>query len=305
MYAKILVPLDGSQLAEGVLPYARAFAKALNIPVELLQVIEPETVTAFTDPEHGRYVDVVQAGLQASALDYLEPVADSFPDPSAVDCSVEIGNPAEAIVRKGSDLGGTLVAMATHGRSGLRRWLLGSVTEKVLRATNNHLLLVRPTGDTKVKGMAKLDTALVALDGSPLAERVIPPVALLSRKMDMEVVLLRVYALPQTSYVADEYLPDMEKLREHIRAEANGYLDARVQQLQGEGLGRVSALLLEGDAAEQIIDMARRTAENLVVMCTHGRSGIGRWVLGSVTERVVRHSGDPVLVVRAAASVRC
>ena len=143
MYAKILVPLDGSQLAEGVLPYARAFAKALNIPVELLQVIEPETVTAFTDPEHGRYVDVVQAGLQAGALDYLEPVADSFPDPSAVDCSVEIGNPAEAIVRKGSAQGGTLVAMATHGRSGLRRWLLGSVTEKVVRKAACPVLTIR------------------------------------------------------------------------------------------------------------------------------------------------------------------
>src|SRR3970282_371379 len=131
-----------------------------------------------------------------------EPVAESFPAPPAVACSVEIGNPAEAIVRKGSGQGGTLVAMATHGRSGIRRWLLGSVTEKVLRATNNHLLLVRPTGDAKVKGMVKLDTALVALDGSPLAERVIPPVALLSKKMDMEVMLLRVYALPRTSYVA-------------------------------------------------------------------------------------------------------
>ncbi len=306
MYAKILVPLDGSQLAEGVLPYARAFARALKIPVELFQVIEPETIATFSDPEHGRYVDVIQAGLRAGALDYLEPVAGSFPDPSAVECSVEIGNPAEAIVHKGSAQGGTLVAMATHGRSGLRRWLLGSVAEKVLRATSNHLLLVRPTGDTKTNGgVAKLDKALVALDGSPLAERVIMPVALLSKKIDMEVVLLRIYALPQTAYVADEYLPDMEKLREHIRAEANGYLETRVQQLQGEGLGRVSALLLEGDAAEEIIDMARRTADNLVVMCTHGRSGIGRWVLGSVTERVVRHSGDPVLVVPAAAPGQC
>jgi len=141
---------------------------------------------------------------------------------------------------------------------------------------------------------------LVPLDGSPLAERVIPPVALLSKKMGVEVILLRVYTLPRTAYVADEYLPDMEKLREHIREETNGYLDARVQQLQGEGLDRVSSLLLEGDAAEEIIDMARRTADNLVVMCTHGRSGIGRWVLGSVTERVVRHSGEPVLVIRAA-----
>lgn len=299
MYSKILVPLDGSRLAEGVLPYARAFAETLKIPVELFQVIEPETIATFSDPEHGRYVDAVQAGLKNSALDYLDAVAASFPDPSAVDCSVEIGSPAEAIVHKGAAQRGTLFAMATHGRSGLRRWLLGSVAEKILRASSNHLLLVRPVGDVQVGGVARLDKAIVALDGSPLAENVIPPVALLSKKMDMEILLLQVYALPRSSYVADEYMGDMERIRRDVRARASDYLDARAYQLQAEGLRRVSALALEGDAAEVIINIARRTADNLVVMCTHGRSGIGRWVLGSVTEKVVRHSGDPVLVVRA------
>ena len=299
MYSKILVPLDGSRLAEGVLPYARAFAEALKIPVELFQVVEPEPIATFSDPEHGRYVDAVQAGLKGSALDYLEAVAASFFDSLAVDCSVEIGRPAEAIVHKGAAQGRTLVAMATHGRSGLRRWLLGSVAEKVLRASSNHLLLIRPSGDIQVSGVARLDKAIVALDGSPLAENAIPPVALLAKKMDMEIQLLQVYALPRTSYVADEYLADMEQMRQTFRAQASDYLEARAYQLQAEGLGRVASLALEGDAAEVIINIARRTANNLVVMCTHGRSGIGRWVLGSVTEKVVRHSGDPVLVIRA------
>lgn len=302
MYTKILVPLDGSQLSEGVLPYARFLAKTLKIPVELLQAIEPETVSVFCDPAHGRYIDVVEAGMKASSRDYLEPLAGSFPDPSAVDCSAVVGNPAEAIVERGSAESGTLIAMATHGRSGLRRWLLGSVAEKVLRATNNHLLLVRPAGQPKAGGVARLEKALVALDGSPLAERVVPPVVILSKKMDMEVILLRAYAVLQTAYIADEYTLNVEQLRQHVREDANSYLETRVEQLQSEGLKKVSALLLEGDPAAEIIDMARRTPESLVVMCTHGRSGIGRWVLGSVTERVVRHSGEPVLVVRASAS---
>ena len=302
MYTKILVPLDGSQLSEGVLPYARFFSKALKIPVELLQVIEPETVSTFTDPEHGRYVDTVEASMKNSSLDYLGPVAGSFPEPSAVDCSVHVGNPAEVIVDQGSAEAGALIAIATHGRSGLRRWLLGSVAEKVLRATTNHLLLVRPTDQAKTIGVARLQSVLVPLDGSPLAERAFPPVAVLSKKMNLEVVLLQVYTLPQSAYAADEYIPNLERLMKQIREEARSYLDERVRQLQAEGIDRVSSLLVEGNAAGEIVDIARRTPESLVAMCTHGRSGIGRWVMGSVTERVVRHSGEPVLVVRASAS---
>lgn len=299
MYRKILVPLDGSQLSEGVLPYARFFAKTLNIPVELLQVIDPETIGTFSDPQHGSYADVVEAGMRSSSLDYLGPVAGSFPEPSAVDCSVEIGNPAEVIVDKGSAERGALIAMATHGRSGVRRWLLGSVVEKVLRATTNHLLLVRPTGGPGTGGVARLDKVLVTLDGSPLAERVFPPVVVLAKKMNLGVILLRVHTFLRAGYVADEYTPKFEELAAEVREDERGYLEERVQALQAEGLDRVSSVLLQGDAAGEIVDMARRSPENLVAMCTHGRSGIGRWVLGSVTERVVRHSGDPVLVVRA------
>jgi len=119
--------------------------------------------------------------------------------------------------------------------------------------------------------------------------------------MNLEVVLLRVYAPLRAAYVADEYMPDLTRISKEIRGEAQSYLEQRVQQLQGEGLERVSSLLLEGDGAGEIVDMARRTRGSLVAMCTHGRSGIGRWVLGSVTERVVRHSADPVLVVRPSA----
>ena len=301
MYTKILVPLDGSPLSEGVLPYARFFAKQLKVPVELLQVIEPHTVSIFSDPEHGRYVDVVEAALKSSSRDYLDPVAGSFPEPSAVDCSVKIGDPAEVIVDEGSAQAGALIAMATHGYSGIRRWLMGSVAEKILRATTNHLLIVRPTGQTGTSGVAGLESVLVPLDGSPLAEKVFPLVAILARKMNLEVVLLRVYAPLRAAYVADEYMPDLTRISKEIRGEAQSYLEQRVQQLQGEGLERVSSLLLEGDGAGEIVDMARRTRGSLVAMCTHGRSGIGRWVLGSVTERVVRHSADPVLVVRPSA----
>ena len=100
-------------------------------------------------------------------------------------------------------------------------------------------------------------------------------------------------------YPTGHYAADWERLNEEIRSEANRYLQQKTQQLQREGLERVFSLLLEGNAAEKIIDLARERALSLIVMCSHGRTGVGRGVLGIVTDRIVRHSGDPMLIIRA------
>ncbi|MBI2998074.1 MAG: universal stress protein [Deltaproteobacteria bacterium] len=300
MYRKILVPLDGSRLSEGILPYARFFARALTIPVELLVVIGPEVISAFTDPLQGRYVDLVEADMKRDSLEYLTPIARSFPVASHVTCSTAIGNAAEAIVEKGSANSDTLIAMATHGRSGVQRWLLGSVADKVLHAAANPLLLVRPANERASEGEAVLRKVVVPLDGSDLAETVLPHITALAQKMNLEVVLLRVYSLLTGGYVADAeaYTPDLDRFLEEIKEDAKKYLAAKVQQSQWQG-AKVSYELLEGDSAGSIIDFAKKTPDNFIGMCTHGRSGIGRWVLGSVTDRVVRHGGNPVLIVRA------
>ncbi len=294
MYKKILVALDGSDLSEGILPYARSFAKTLKIGVELLHVIDP--TLRPTTVEHGRYRDMLIAEREKNG-DYLKKVAISFSDALTVDCTVEVGNPAEVIVDRAAADTGTLIAIATHGRSGVQRWLLGSVADKVLHAANNHLLLVRTTEETRNIEAVSLKSVLVPLDGSGLAESVIPHVVELAKEMKFEIVLLRVFGFP-TGYYAEGYSLD-ERLWDLIRDEAKDYLEEKVKQLKSEGLTGVTSVLLEGFAAERIIDLAQKTPQNLVAMCTHGRSGVGRWVLGTVTDRVVRHSGNPVLVIRA------
>jgi nucleotide-binding universal stress UspA family protein len=299
MYTRILVPLDGSPVAEQALPYARSLAQALTLPVELLHAVEPETVALYTDPKHGRYVDTVEADLKQKGLQYLRNLEGSFPKTSKITCAAEIGKPADVIVAKATAQPGTLITMATHGRSGVQRWLLGSVAEKVLHMTTNHLLLVRATNETKTDE-ASLRTVVVPLDGSPLAEKVLPHVYDMAKRMDLEVLLLRAYAIPIMAYsTEDYYTPNLDELLGEAKDEARRYLEQKVAELKGEGLRRVSSIFLEGESAQQIIDFARKTPDNFVAMCTHGRSGIGRLVLGSVTNRVVRHSGDPVLVVRA------
>ena len=292
MYSKILVPLDGSTLSEGILPYVRSMARAIHVPVELFRVNDPAQPRA--------YVPTVQVG------EYLEKIAASFFGTTDLKCTVELGTPADMIVDRAAEQPGTLIAMTTHGYSGPQRWLLGSVAEKVLHVTTNDLLLVRPAG-RETSGEARLNTVLVPLDGSELAEKVLPMVTNLAACLKLEAVLVHVlirfyFGSPDAFLpMFGANIPNQQELWAQASAEARQYLSEKVEQLRAAGLPHVSSVLIEGSAegaAAAIVDLARKTSENLVAMSTHGRSGIGRWMLGSVTERVVRHSTDPVLVIR-------
>jgi nucleotide-binding universal stress UspA family protein len=293
----MLVPLDGSKVAEQVLPYARFLAKALSLPIELLQAADPETLALLTDPEHSRYADTVWADKINTGRAYLDEVARSF-EGIRVQCLVEKGKAEDVVIDKAAADKNTLIVMATHGRSGIQRWLLGSVAEKVLHGSPNHMLLVRATEQGNTSGEAALKTVVVPLDGSALAEQVLPHVVELAKKMALKVVFVRAYALP-ASATGDEFGTFTEELIGHIESEARDYLAAKVEEAKQQGLNNVISVVKFGYGAEEIISLARETADNLVAMCTHGRSGVKRFALGSVTDRVVRHCGDPVLIVRA------
>jgi nucleotide-binding universal stress UspA family protein len=299
MYKNILVPLDGSKISEGVLPYARAFAAAANIRVHLLQVMDTETLIHSVAVQQGRAHNILTTEREDNG-DYLKEIAASFPNPAAVSCSVRIGKPAEVIIEVAAIHLDTLIAMATHGRSGVRRWLLGSVAEKVLHGADNDVLLIRAIDPIERKGAtAHLERLVVPLDGSQRAEKAVPCAVELAKKMNLEVILLRVYLMPGVAYPTGSYAPDWKLLDKETRERASEYLRGHVSQLQNQGLDRVLFRVVEGSAAEKIIEVARENPESLIVMSTHGASGVGRWVLGSVTERVIRHADTAVLVVRA------
>ncbi len=300
MYTRMLIPLDGSETAEKVLPYARRLAGALKLPVELLGVIDLSVLVTHITAGEARFLHAfVEAGIKESKS-YLEEVAKTFKD-SCVKCSVAEGKADEVIIENAAADKSTLIAMATHGRSGMTRWLLGSVAEKVLRGASNPLLLIRANEEAVSDGQAKLESVMVPLDGSEMAASVLPTVVNIAKLLNLEVVLFRSYELPAEAYYGSEdYLPNYQEIKGHVAQEARSYLDGKVEALKAQGLEKVSAVLTEGSGPAEIIEVARRTPDNLVVMCTHGRSGVKRWVLGSVTEKVVRHSGDPVLVLRAA-----
>ena len=299
MYSKILVPLDGSKTAEKVLPYARYLASRFKIPVELLAVVDIAEIVSQIASEKPRFLDTFFDDAMQRFTSYLSAVATSFTNAN-VKYSVEKGKAEEAIVERAATDKATLIAMATHGRSGLNRFLLGSVAEKVLRGTVNPLLLIRPAKEAKSEGEAALKSILVPLDGSDLGERVLPLVSDMAQKLSLEVELLRAYHVPYGVYSGDDvfYALNFEELLAGARIEAAEYLAKKAADLKRLGVGKVTCVAKEGLAADEIISLGRKKPDSLIAMSSHGRSGVRRWVLGSVAETVVRHSSNPVLIIR-------
>lgn len=297
MYTRVLVPLDGSKTAEKVLPWTRSLARCLNLAVELLTVIPIAGRAGHIMAERGRYLGPVIDEQENCIRLYLENIARDFPA-LTVTCTVTRGDPATAIIEKAAADRGTLITMATHGRSGIRRWLLGSVAEKVLRGTPNVALFVRV--QDKINGGKTIDSVTVPLDGSTLAESVIPIATTIAKLMNLEIILFRAYELPASAYYGNEdFLPNYEELKAQVKIEVQSYLTKQIEALKSDGIEKASFYITEGAGPGEIIRYGRERPNTLIAMCTHGRSGVRRWALGSVTEKVVRHSGDPVLVMRA------
>jgi nucleotide-binding universal stress UspA family protein len=300
MYKKMLIPLDGSKTAEKVLPYARALGGVLKIPVELLAVVDIGEMAAHMTASKARFLDTMVQDAERSCADYLKGIA-ARAGGVTIRWGVEKGKPEDVIIEKAAADKNTLIAMATHGRSGLNRWMLGSVAEKVLRGCENPLLLVRASEALDVEEKAVIKSVIVPLDGSELAERALPAVAALAKTMNLEVILFRAYNVPYSVYGGTEGYSaiDFEEISAGLKEEAVAYLEKKEQEMKNQGIAKVSYIAKEGIGADEIIALGRATPDNLIAMCSHGRSGVRRWVLGSVTETVVRHCGDPVLVVRA------
>jgi len=297
MYTRILVPLDGSATAEAVLPYAEAFAAGFKTSVELMSVIDIEAMTTHLAPDKVHHLDSIIAAEENKCASYLNNVAKVF-SRFPTECRIVRGHPAEIILETTNKDRDTLITMATHGRSGAKRWLLGSVAEKVLRGATNPLFLVRAAA-AKASPQRILNSIVVPLDGSPLAEQILPTVANWAQALDVEVTLIRAFEFPASAYYGSEDdIPDYDAFREQARKEAADYLKEKADSLIGEGVRTVSTRTIEAPAADEIISYAQTAPRAVIAMSTHGRSGVRRWILGSVTEKVVRHGDDPVLVLR-------
>ncbi len=294
MFQKVLVPLDGTELAEGILPYVSFLARGLNIPLVLVSVVDLDAIgvprTAYD----------VSRKVQAGFLKRLKELADRLAQEGVkTETLATTGHAAEEIVRAAHDTGCDLIAMSTHGRSALGRGILGSVADKVVHAADVPVLLMTPQKAREYwqEGVS-ISRIIAPLDGSTLAESVLPYVAHLAERLKLEVILVRVVE-PSSIYEAyyRESYPTVDLLEE-MEKEAASYLKAVAATLESSGI-RVQQRVLRGPAARSIIEIAAETPEDIVALATHGRSGLTRFVLGSVAEALVRGAGDPVLIIPA------
>jgi nucleotide-binding universal stress UspA family protein len=300
MFEKILVPLDGSAIAQGILPCVKTLARPFRSTIILFHAAEVPV-----EPRGRRQKEYAQETTNRTrslAEEYLTGVAKVLRRQRfKVEMRVGLGGVAHSITDFAEAEKVELVAMSTHGRAGLARWMLGSAPDRVLRHAHQPVLLVRPTGDTPAEAKAfPLKTIIVPLDGSRAAEAALPHAQEMAKMLKLEVVLVQVISAETTvqfTPMGPDTLAIPTDVLQRIDLVASGYLAGVGKDLKRQGI-QVRWDVLRGMAAHRIVEFARETPGSMVVMTTHGRSGLRRWVLGSVADEVVRASGEPVLVVR-------
>jgi nucleotide-binding universal stress UspA family protein len=285
MYARILVPLDGSPESEQVLHHAQRLAQTFDASVVLVSAVEKQPDVP----------DSLVKDLQREREAYLQGIVTSLPAELKARSIVETGRRAEVVILEHAEArGATLIVMGTRGFSGLKRLMLGSVAHKVVQAAMTPVLLIPPNAKSPEGGPVELERMIVPLDGSTLAEHILPYAVAAAKALGMELIVLRAYnpRFPGSTI-------RMHEVSQIVRDSAENYLKEKVSQLQAEGLAKVSYKIVRGVPSEQITEFAIETPNSVTAMCTHGRHGVGKWLLGSVTHAVIHCLEEPVLVVRA------
>lgn len=284
MLERILVPLDGSKLAESVLIQVRQLLMQKDAEVLLLRVV---TLPPSPEADAGEPLDL----LWSHAVGYLRTVEDQLAGQGArVRTKVVEGFPANAILETAKSENISLIAMSTHGRTGLSRWVFGSVTEKVLRVSPVPVLAVPSFvglgGSAFPVGARELlfKRIVVPIAAADLSLEVIPAVLEFAQLFGAHVFLVNVCEGPECA----AQIPQMRKAYDVLR----------------QGGIVVEPLMKKGDPAVEILKTCDESGADLIAMTTHGHSGVSRWVLGSVAEKVLRAAHTPLLVVRPAKAPR-
>jgi nucleotide-binding universal stress UspA family protein len=298
MYKTILVPLDGSELAEIAIPYAEELAGKFGSKVILLNVRKPSEDP--NNPELEAYLKEMIAIVEQDIKKSPDlPLGEKVKVESVtIGLSGLLTHPAEEILNYTEKKNISLIIIATHGRTGIKRWALGSVAEKVVRASTKPILLVRANIDGHKK--ISLSNILVPLDGSKQSETLLPYIKNLASELKSKIILLHVITQPYQIYTGTEGVVEVCYTREELkmkRVDAKNYLERLGRLCIGKGI-IFSTQVRVGEAAEEIIKLAEKHNIDLVAMSTHGRSGFSRWEHGSIADKVLHAGNTPLLLVR-------
>ncbi len=314
----ILIPLDGSELATQAVPYAQAIVKLTGAEVHLLHVISDAVRQQFIRehpnvawnpgeaPLEGERSDERMYDLlRQHGLNYCSTIAKPLQElGTKVQLHVDVGDPTDVILELIESLDADLVVMVTHGYSGLRRWALGSVTERVVRGSTRPVFVIRAQ-EAPMLEPPDFKQILLTLDGSPVSEQAIPLAQMLAQSAQGEIYLVQA-VLPRFEFLSTLTLggaggdtsPDAEIANSDEYQQAIQNLNRHAEYLKAQGI-TVHTQVRTGYPAEKIIEAAITSQADVIVMATHGYSGLRRWALGSVADKVLHATTTPLLLVHS------
>jgi len=320
MFKSVLVPLDGSVIAEHALPLADTLARHAGCPLRLVRVVPPLGDTYFWAPLPGDPLEVeLREAQRTQARAYLDDVVHRLRDAGAtsVTCAVmedvvqEEESVSESIRADVMKTGADLVVMTSHGRGPIARFWLGSIADKLVRTLPVPVLLVRPQEHASAPDLKRAATPkhlLLALDGSSLAERIVAPALAIGKAVNADYTLVRAirpaWPLSHPLKAAGSLQgPSMssegaKEIDERKRRDAETYLETIAERLRAGGATVRTCVHFAEQPAIAILDEAVNVGADLIALETHGRGGLSRLLMGSVADKVVRGSSIPVLVCR-------
>lgn len=295
-FKRILVPLDGSRLAESILPIVTTLARCLHTKVSLLHIIEenaPQTV-------HG-YPHLTSAG---DAERYIAGIAESLGSDIEVEQHVhgtEEHDVALSVALHADELAADMIALCTHGRSGLKRAVSGSIAQQVLRRVKVPVVLARPD----MRAPSKLETLMIPLDSEGGGEVALPIATEIARECGATLHLVSVVPTVDTltgdELAAARLLPNATAATLDTEADeqVRPYLEQLVERLTSEGV-RTQAHIHRGKTTTALLKEAAQNKADMIVIATHGRTGLGAIWIGSVAASLVSKVNQPLLLVRIA-----
>jgi nucleotide-binding universal stress UspA family protein len=295
-FKRILVPLDGSQLAEAVLPIVGELATKLAASVTLLHIIEANPPQEIHGEHHLTNAEEAEA--------YLSQVA-SRPELEGIPINLHVHAPKErsvsrSIVAHAREIENDLIVMCTHGSGGVRSWILGSIAQQVLTQGKTPILLLSPEKSGRLPQFA-CQRLLAPLDGNPQHLKGVEVAADLAHRCTASLHLMMVihilHTLPPEQVATAIFMPAATTEALDLSEQGSiDYLKGLVKRFRSEGL-KTTAEVRRGDPAKNILAAAKQSNADLIVLGTHGKSAMDGFWAGSLTPKLLSRTQIPLLLV--------
>jgi nucleotide-binding universal stress UspA family protein len=307
MYSRMLVPLDGSELAETVCVYAKELAGRLDLDIILLHVSGPASQSVL--PMERAYIEHIAETVNNQIKDVQKKTSQGKAKPVTVTGELIVGHSAEEILSFAEKKSIDLILLGSHGRSGIQRWTIGSIAGKVMGATKLPVWLIKPGAPEE----APYDkwprrTFIVPLDGSDLAESVLPHLEELVKQRGTEPIDVVLVRVSEPMNIPTYYSPDMSGVsldwgnfiqQDAIKRKqaAKDYLTEVENRLKAKKLN-VKSVVIEGKPNDELVDYANKQPYSTIIMASHGRSGFSRLVYGSTAANILHGVSRPMFIIK-------